>query len=202
MKTSSKIFYIENFAIENSNETDLTDIPMLMRRKLSMLDKICLSSLKKIFDETSQEIIFSSQYGEFDTLKTLISQYLEVNEVSPAKFSTSVHNNFAGLFSLLKNINSSYTALSAGKNSLSAGLIKAIISEPDKVLFCYGDAFDIPKSISCLISKNSSENAFKCVFFPCSKPSETDEYSAFSEFLNGRVKIFHTPCGTIERMVK
>lgn len=202
MKTSSKIFYIEKFAIENSNETDLTDIPMLMRRKLSRLDKICLSSLKKVFDETSQEIIFSSEYGEFDTLKTLISQYLEANEVSPAKFSTSVHNNFAGLFSLLNNINSSYTALSAGKNSLSAGLVKAIISEHDKVLFCYGDAFDMPESISCLISKTGSENSVKCVFTPCSKPSEADEFSAFSEFLNGCTKVFHTPCGTIERMEK
>ena len=199
MKTSSKIFYIEKFALESLEMVDLSYIPMLMRRKLSRLDKVCMASSKKVFDEKIYEIVFSSEYGEFDTLKSLISQYLEDNEASPAKFSTSVHNNFVGLFSLLNNIKSSYTALSAGKNSLSAGLVKTIISEHSRILFCYGDALENPVSVSCMISKQESCNGIKCAFTPGVNAEEEDEFTAFRDFLEERRNIFHTPCGTIER---
>ena len=88
-----------------------------MRRKMSKLDKICIHNMSKIFTPNIQEIVFSSEFGEFDTLNTLVQQYLINKEVSPTKFSVSVHNNINGMFALLNKLNSSYVALSAGKSS-------------------------------------------------------------------------------------
>lgn len=111
-------FYIKDFCyIKSAEEIDVSSIPPLVRRKLSPIDKAALSTMIKVFDNNVEEIVFSSQYGEHTRLDTLITQYKEAGEVSPAQFSGSVHNYPAGFFTLINKLNIPYYALSAGENS-------------------------------------------------------------------------------------
>ena len=200
MKNASINFYIEKFSSLDLERVDLSDVPMLVRRKLSALDKVVYSAVKNVMKEGIEELVFSSRYGELDRLKSIIESYLEYNEASPAKFSASVHNYFAGLFCQMNKLTISYTSLSAHENTLSMGLIKSIVSDKSKVLFCYGDSEKEPQSVACLISKLECENAIKCTFTKSEVTLESDEYTSFCKFLNGEIATFKTPCGIIERI--
>ncbi len=198
MKNTSIDFYIEKFSKFDQENCDLSEIPILTRRKLGNLDKAVLASTLKIYEDGIEEIIFTSAFGELERLNSMIESYQELNETSPIKFSGSVHNYPAGLICQLKKITVPYHAFSAGKNSLSVGLIKALISNKSKILFCYGDSFPETNSIACLISKEKGK--IKCKFTKCICESEKDEFSSFEKFLNGHTKTFRTPCGIIERI--
>ncbi len=145
-------FYIKDFCyIQSEQEIDVSFVPPLIRRKLSTLDRAALSTMAKVFNRNVEEIVFSSQYGEFTRLDTLIEQYQGAGEVSPAQFSASVHNYPAGFFTLINKLNIPYYALSAGENSFTAGLIKSVISEKE-TMYTFADIYSGVKSISVLIS--------------------------------------------------
>ena len=149
MKT--QVFYLKKYFYTKS-ECDISFIPPLLRRKLSAVDKTALASMNKVFSEDVEEIIFASQFGEIDRLNTIINQYREFDEVSPAQFSGSVHNYPAGFFCLLKKLNIPYYALSAGAETFRNGVIKAVLSKHNNVLFTYAEN---AVSISCIISKDN-----------------------------------------------
>lgn len=198
MKNTSIDFYIEKFSKFDPENCNLSEVPMLVRRKLGQLDKGILAPVFEIYEDGIEEIVFSSEFGEIDRLNTIIESYREFNEVSPIKFSGSVHNYPAGLICQLKGITVPYHAISAGENSLSTGLVKSFISDKSKVIFCYGESFPAIKSVACLISKSGS--GIKCRFTKSAIEGESDEFSAFEKFLKGNVTTFKTPCGIIERV--
>ncbi len=192
-----QIIYISNFSFINSeSEIDVSQIPPLIRRKLNLFDKIALTTLCRAYKDEAEEIIFTSQYGERSRLDTIIEQYTTQNEVSPAQFSASVHNYIAGFFTLYKKLNIPYSALSAGKNSISAGIVKSLVSEYENVLFSYADAVDGVKSVSCIISKTGGD--IKCVV--SSPGKDTGEFEGFIDFLDGRKDVFQSSLLKIERV--
>lgn len=143
-------FYIKDFYyIKDESNIDLSFLPSLMRRKLSMLDKFALASMNKIYTTEVEEIVFASRIGEIDRLNKIIDQYQEFDEVSPAQFSASVHNYPVGLFCLYNKINIPYYAVSAGDETFKSGLIKSVLSEKNNVMFTFADDF----AFCCLISK-------------------------------------------------
>ena len=96
-------FYVNKYNyLKNSNEIDLSFIPPIMRRRMSIVDKYILSVLNNIYSDNIENIVFSSQYGEVERLIKLINQYTENKEVSPNAFSCSVHNYSEGFFLLNK----------------------------------------------------------------------------------------------------
>lgn len=159
-------FYISNFHYINEDSLDLSFLPVLARRKLSKLDRISLCAMNSAFESYTGEepmLVFASQYGELERLDKIIEQYLEDNEVSPAAFSSSVHNSVVGMFSLLKKIKKSYNSVAADKNTFSAGLLEAVLSAGnDNVLYCYADSYEKSQAFSCIISKKISEAAVEC----------------------------------------
>ena len=145
-------FNVKKFS--NCNEPDseiLKQLPMLIRRKLSNLDKLALTNILKVYDEGIENVVFSSQYGEFERLFKLIEQHKSENEVSPIQFSSSVHNYLTGVLSLSKNITVPYYAVSAGEKSFENGLITAAVSKKT-TLFCYTDTLKTPQSFACIIT--------------------------------------------------
>ncbi len=180
-------FYIQNFSYCNEPNELIKTLPMLLRRKLSSLDKIALSAILEIYEDDIEQFVFSSQYGESERLFSLIEQYTTENEVSPAYFSASVHNYPAGVLALSKSTNIPYYAISSGKNSLSAGLIKSVLSGK-KTLFCYADE----RSIACIISPHNKKiNVdFKKKYF-----ADICEYDEFLKFLKGGQSEFKTSFG-------
>lgn len=160
-------FYIKKFVSKTAEDTDVSFLPPMARRKLSALDKTALCVMEECLkscehDKQNIKIVFASQYGELDRLKKLVAQYSQENEVSPATFSASVHNSAVGQFSLLKKITKSYNSVSAEEDTFSAGLTEAVITAKDcDVLYCYCDAVTPEKAVgfACIISTCGQTNA-------------------------------------------
>ena len=151
-------FRIKKISHSQGENIDLSSIPMMMRRKLSPVGKIAMSTMLDCYDENSDDIklVYASRYGELERVNKLIKQEEEDNEISPTGFSFSVHNSTIGLFSLIKNINSSYNSIAGGEDSFSAGLLDAVMNK-EKTLFCYADSVDKYESISILIDYDEGE---------------------------------------------
>ncbi len=173
-------FRIKKISYSQGENIDLSSIPMMMRRKLSPVGKIAMSTLLDCYGENLDDIklVYASRYGELERVVKLINQKKEDNEISPTGFSFSVHNSTIGLFSLLKNIHSSYNSIAGGKDSFSAGLLDAVMNR-EKTLFCYAESVDRYESISVLIDYEEGEKVV------LRKNSENLPSNRFSEFING-----------------
>ena len=93
-------FYIKKISHSTGENIDLSQIPMMMRRKLSPVGKIALSTILQCYDGEDVRLVYASRYGELERVLKLIKQEHEDNEISPTGFSFSVHNSTIGLFSL------------------------------------------------------------------------------------------------------
>ncbi len=156
-------FYVRSFIdCKQKSDIDVSFIPAIQRRRLTDIDKSAVFVMNKALTEDTEYIVFSSQHGEAERLDKLITQYTTEKEVSPNVFSGSVHNYAAGFLLMNNKKPVPYNALASGDNSISMGLLSAIISKYDNVLFCYADNFD-DKCISFAIniSKNKTINADK-----------------------------------------
>ena len=193
----SHIFYIRKFNfITDESEIDVPSISPIMRRKLSLLDKTALSLTSKIFDDRVRELIFSSEYGEFTRLDTIIKQYQEAGEVSPTQFSASVHNYPISFFTLYNKLNIPYQAISSGENSLDAGLVKSVISNKE-VLFTFADVYNNIKGFSALISPKEGEIKIEYQNTHSDKMSFED----FINFIEGKNDIYTSTFGIYKRIL-
>ncbi len=173
-------FRIKKFSYSTGENLDLSSIPMNMRRKLSPVGKIAMSTMLDCYGENSDDIklVYASQYGELERVVKLIKQEQEENEISPTGFSFSVHNSTVGLFSLLKKIYSSYNSIAGGEESFSVGLLDAIMNR-EKTLFCYAESVDRYESISILIDYDEGEKVL------VRENSEHLPANSFDEFIQG-----------------
>ena len=101
--SDEKYFYIKDYKYIENGEIDISFLPMMIRRRLSSIDKYAIYTLSAFKDCKIDEIVYSSRYGELERLFKIIDQYIEDNEVSPNLFSSSVHNYLVGLFSQINN---------------------------------------------------------------------------------------------------
>lgn len=190
--------YINKFVFtEEDTIPDLSEVSPLVRRRMMRVDKISVYTMLHTFDESVEEIIFASQQGEMTRLDKIIEQYTNYGESSPSDFAASVHNYVPGWFSLYKKSNVPYYAISAGENSVSAALVKAIISDKNNVMITCSDK----KSVSAIVSKNDGTD--KVEFIPDVKREVLeDEYDRFIKFLTGAEDCFETPFGLFKRCGK
>ncbi|MCD7879712.1 MAG: beta-ketoacyl synthase chain length factor [Candidatus Gastranaerophilales bacterium] len=184
MNNFASNFYIKHWCcLDNVENADLQFIPLLLRRKLSNINKMAIFALNKCYDDEIEEVISSSQYGEFERLVKLINQYKADKEVSPIIFSSSVHNYLVGLFMRLVNKTIPYNAVSACDNSLSTGLLSAVLSRFNNVLYCYYDELKNSKCVCLNITKNYAVNRPKVILTKTDKPFLADDFDKFIYFL-------------------
>ncbi len=185
-----KKFNIEKYCIIKPDEADVSFLPMLVRRKLSQIDKIVFSILNKLYDEKIDNIIFSSRYGEFDRLNEIISQYQTDNMVSPIKFSASVHNYAPAAFSQMKKVTNAYNAISAGDESLETGICTAIIQPDTRTCLCYADDIGIGLVID---TKNSGYEFIQ-------GEKQKGNIEEFIEFMNDEKDIWANTLGKLRKV--
>ena len=132
--------YISNPYIYNEGDPlDISFIPPLTRRRMSQIEKISAWLYSKTKIPTNDyKTVFSSNNGEWQTTSKLIEHYHYEKEFLPSKFSTSVHNAFCGILSILTKNRSSYTAIASGEDSIENGIIESILYSSD-TLFIYAD---------------------------------------------------------------
>ena len=136
LQQMKKFFYIHSLNIWNADEVeagpDISFVPPLLRRRLSEIEKITFYlGQKSAPDYQNFRTVFASDFGEWTQTIQLIQQFYEEGQMSPAKFSTSVHNAGAGLFSLFRKNYQSYTCIAANEATLQAGLLEAFITPPE-----------------------------------------------------------------------
>lgn len=180
------VFDIKKFSYITGDEIDVSFIPMMMRRKLNTFGRAGLYTLYGAYDGGSPNLVFSSCYGDFERVVKLINQRKEDGEVSPAGFSSSVHNATVGLFSLLEGIKNGYNSISAGEKSVAAGFLESILA--GESLFCYAESFGGIKSVSVLTSVNN-----KGKFLLCENSENlpvNDGFEDLTAFLEGKNHTF------------
>lgn len=192
----NKVKYIDN--LEN---IDIDFIPSISRRRMSKLDKITASSINSCMTCDIENIVFSSRAGEIEQLLKIISQYQNEGEASPATFSGSVHNSAVSAYLLNIKKTISYTALSAGENSIESGLMASVCSKYDNNIFVYSEIEDDNYVSLCLnISKVKKENSKKyriCIENLQKGVKNIKDFADF--FLNGSM-LLETNSYKIERV--
>lgn len=157
----------------------------MARRKLSNLDKVALCAMNECFNKVENpneiKIVFASQYAEIDRLKKLIFQYSQENEVSPATFSASVHNNAVGQFSLLKKIKESYNSISAQEDTFITGFVEAAITNSKEILYCFAE--EEPQVFSYCFLISHENNEFELITNTNLNPQKQDDIIRFENFL-------------------
>ena len=115
---------------------DVSFIPMMERRRLSLVERAALHVAWKVYHPAEQEatllppasetpVVFASRWGEIGTTLKLMRQMHDTGEMSPAGFSVSVHNAAPGAWSLLTGNHAAYTAIAARERSYEMGLLEA-----------------------------------------------------------------------------
>lgn len=212
MKDENIEFYLNKFSyIENEKDIDISFIKPLQRRRLSLVDKFSLDILNKIVTEDIENIIFASQYGEFERLKKMIEQYQTENEVSPSYFSCSVHNFPPAFYLLTKKLSIPYTSIGAGNNTLSIGILTSAISKFKKNLFCYSDVNDkksVGFGINLSKTKTPSSKKYRITLNQYSEQknntsrfNEIEEFNEFVKLFSGEQNSIKTNLYNIERVL-
>lgn len=191
-------FDIIKFAYIENETPDVSFIPMLLRRKLNSFGRAALFTLYKTYEKENVNLVFSSDYGDFERVKKLVAQRKDEGEISPTGFSFSVHNASVGLFSLLEKIKTGYNSVSAGKNSLPYGFLEGILSSAKiPALYCYTESLEKLQSVSVLISQNPNG---KYLLSENNTGSSLNGFSDFIKFLEGEKDSFSCDLYSVKRI--
>jgi hypothetical protein len=101
------------------------DLPMMFRRRLGRLGRVVMRTACDI-PQNGAHMVFSSRYGESSQTVKLLQDLAKNEPLSPTKFSTSVHNGLAGLFSIHSKNTAPHTVIAAGKNSFLHALLETV----------------------------------------------------------------------------
>ncbi|MCP4004221.1 MAG: beta-ketoacyl synthase chain length factor [bacterium] len=104
-------------------------IPSLMRRRCDQLSRMMLHVAHEccgaaLLPEVTS--VFASRHGGFTTMVSLLECLAEDAKLSPARFSHSVLNTPAGLFSIWAGNQRASTCVSAGAHTFAYGFLEAL----------------------------------------------------------------------------
>jgi hypothetical protein len=101
-------------------------IPSAIRRRMGRLERMAVRCTMGVLqDETTDELIFCSRYGNVEALSALLRAIAEGQLTSPMMFSGSVHNAAPGLVGQIRKERLSHTAIAAGRHTLMAALVES-----------------------------------------------------------------------------
>ncbi len=156
---------------EVSSTPDISDVPPMLRRRLSSLGKMALSVAFPLLRGSDIEIpcVFSSRHGELERTVGLLQSLAAQEPLSPTHFSLSVHNAIGGVMSIARKDPSSITALAGdiGTTLLEAAAIMdeqscseilcIIYDEPVPSIYTGNDPGpEYPYAIAFLLSSEAS----------------------------------------------
>lgn len=125
------MIYIEKFKVfvpsEEVPQPDVKFVPMLTRRRLSLLSKMVVF----VNDAVSKDlppckVTFASQYGEISQQLKISDTLLQTGNVSPAHFSLSVFNASIANATILEKNTAGYSAVFSGKDAFRYGLADCV----------------------------------------------------------------------------
>lgn len=122
---------------------DESVIPAGHRRRLSAFARMAVVCGLSLNHVEELDIVFCSRYGDMDTACKLLMELAVGGTLSPAAFSMSVLNASPGVIDLIRKSNVGHTAIAAGLQSLSAGLVEALgrlsANPQQRIAFIYSE---------------------------------------------------------------
>ena len=124
---------------------DAKFLPAMLRRRCTPLSKILLKVAADASgdDAASVRTVFASRHGSINESLDLLECVAKEERISPAKFSHTVHNAQAGLFSIANGNREASSSLAAREDTFGSGFLETLghlEREPGRaVLFVTGD---------------------------------------------------------------
>lgn len=120
------------------------EIPATHRRRMGPMERLMARCVLGVLrEERVVETILCSRYGNMEALQSLLRSISAGEPLSPMTFSLSVHNATAGLIEQIRGDRTGHTALAAGRDTVTAGLMEAyasLVTVPDRpVALVFGD---------------------------------------------------------------
>jgi hypothetical protein len=118
------------------------DVPVGLRRRMP---KFALAAVRCAVGVARPgcELVFASRFGDVTTALNLSEAIVAADLLSPSAFSACVHNAAPGLAAQVLGEHASHTAVSAGAESLQAGLLEAWLrlssGEAEEVVVLFAD---------------------------------------------------------------
>ncbi len=124
----------------------------MIRRRVERLGRVALQATYWGQGDGAQcPIVFASRRGDISRSLQLLHQLATGEPLSPAAFSTSVHNAIGALYSIATAHTGPYTAISAGEETVEAAFVEAlgqlIDGEPEVLLVYYDEPMPAPYDI-------------------------------------------------------
>ncbi|MBX3504748.1 MAG: beta-ketoacyl synthase chain length factor [Parvibaculum sp.] len=101
------------------------DIPASLRRRLGAFGRLGVACGLGVAPQGDADIVFCSRHGDIPLAHQLLEALVAGEPLSPAGFSMSVHNTVPGVLDLARKARIGHTAITAGRQTLSAGLAEA-----------------------------------------------------------------------------
>jgi len=110
-----------------NDSPDVSVIPAMLRRRLSLLGRAALSVIMPLADtHGAMPLVYVSRHGDLNRTLGLLEDLAKAEPLSPTAFSLSVHNATAGLFSIQQQLTHNITAISGGDQELVPGLLESL----------------------------------------------------------------------------
>jgi hypothetical protein len=132
--------------LESEGRPEARFLPALLRRRCSALARIMLTAAFDCCEETDRTgvaTVFASRHGNINESIDLLDRLAENKPLSPTRFSHTVHNAQAGLFSIAAGNRRASSSIAAQQDSFACGYLEALTlleREPERpVLLVVGD---------------------------------------------------------------
>ncbi len=133
-------------AIGTDGHPDARFLPPMLRRRCTPLTRMMLTAAFGCCDERERaevRTVFASRHGSINDSIALLEALVRGERISPAKFSHTVHNAQAGLFSIAAGNRQASSSLSARADTFGSAYLEALTHldrEPTRpVLLVVGD---------------------------------------------------------------
>lgn len=140
------------FPLLSQDEPSLLEMPPMLRRRIERLGRMALQVAYWGQGERDPcPIVFASRRGDIGRSLQLLRQLAAEEPLSPAAFSTSVHNAIGALYSIAKSHTGYYTAIAAGDETVEAAFVEAlgllVDGAPEVLLVYYDEPMPAPYDV-------------------------------------------------------
>ncbi len=132
--------------LERCGRPDASFLPPMLRRRCSALARIMLTAAFGCCDEEERSgvaTVFASRHGNINESIGLLERLARRQPLSPTRFSHSVHNAQAGLFSIAAHNQQASSSIAAQEDTFASGWLEAatlLLRAPERpVLLVVGD---------------------------------------------------------------
>lgn len=116
---------VEKDVLPPSLDVPPCPVPAMVRRRMTPLGRLALTALSEIAPADQEPIVYASSWGEVGRTAALVNDVAaDPQAMSPAGFSSSVHNAIAGVAAIWLKNHSEGPAITAGTLTTEAALVQ------------------------------------------------------------------------------